>query len=99
VPSLAAIARSSALTPARIARHGPPVAWLAAADGGIGSGRRVVSAARVARPVIPHARVREDADDGHLFSRQTFHLARRDYPCFAMSGSGGNKVYAFPRGH
>jgi CubicO group peptidase (beta-lactamase class C family) len=65
-------------------------------NGGTWSGRRVVSADWVARSIAPHANAREDTDYGYLWWLPTFHANGRDYKCFAMFGSGGNKVYAFP---
>lgn len=61
------------------------------------SGKRVVSADWVARSTLPHANAREDTDYGYLLWLQTFHVAGRDYKCFAMYGTGGNKVYVFPQ--
>jgi CubicO group peptidase (beta-lactamase class C family) len=65
-------------------------------NGGSWSGRRVMSADWVARSIAPHANAREDTDYGYLWWLPTFHVNGRDYKCFAMFGSGGNKVYAFP---
>jgi hypothetical protein len=45
----------------------------------------------------PHASAREDTDYGYLWWLQTFHSGGRDFKCFAMYGTGGNKVYVFPR--
>jgi CubicO group peptidase (beta-lactamase class C family) len=66
-------------------------------DGGTWNGKRIVSAEWVARSISPHANAREDTDYGYLLWLQTFHLAGRDFKCFAMYGSGGNKVYVFPQ--
>jgi CubicO group peptidase (beta-lactamase class C family) len=66
-------------------------------DGGTWNGKRIVSAEWVARSTIPHANARQDTDYGYLLWLQTFHAAGRDYKCFAMYGTGGNKVYVFPR--
>jgi CubicO group peptidase (beta-lactamase class C family) len=65
-------------------------------DGGIWNGKHIVSAEWVARSTSPHANAREDTDYGYLLWLQTFHVAGRDYKCFAMYGAGGNKVYVFP---
>ena len=65
-------------------------------NGGTWSGRRVVSADWVARSTSPHANAREDTDYGYLWWLPTFHANGHDFKCFAMFGSGGNKVYAFP---
>lgn len=65
-------------------------------NGGTWNGKRVVSADWVARSISPHANAREDTDYGYLLWLQTFHVAGRDFKCFAMYGSGGNKVYVFP---
>ncbi len=66
-------------------------------NGGTWNGRRVVSAAWVARSTRPHANAREDTDYGYLWWLQTFHSGGSDFKCFAMYGTGGNKVYVFPR--
>src|SRR5882757_2528725 len=66
-------------------------------DGGAWNGKRIVSAEWVARSISPHANARADTDYGYLLWLQTFHLAGRDFKCFAMYGSGGNKVYVFPQ--
>jgi CubicO group peptidase (beta-lactamase class C family) len=66
-------------------------------NGGTWNGRRVISAAWVARSTRPHANAREDTDYGYLWWLQTFHSGGRDFKCFAMYGTGGNKVYVFPR--
>jgi CubicO group peptidase (beta-lactamase class C family) len=65
-------------------------------NGGTWGGRRVVSADWVARSIAPHANAREDTDYGYLWWLPTFHANGRSYKCFAMFGTGGNKVYAFP---
>ena len=66
-------------------------------DGGSWNGKRIVSAEWVARSISPHANAREDTDYGYLFWLQTFHVAGRDFKCFAMYGAGRNKVYVFPQ--
>lgn len=66
-------------------------------DGGTWNGKRIISAAWIARSISPHASAREDTDYGYLFWLQTFHAGGRDFKSFAMYGSGGNKVYVFPK--
>lgn len=65
-------------------------------NGGTWSGRRVVSADWVARSIAPHANARDDTDYGYLWWLPTYRVNGRDFKCFAMFGTGGNKVYAFP---
>jgi CubicO group peptidase (beta-lactamase class C family) len=65
-------------------------------DGGAWQGRRVVSAEWVKQSTSPQAHARDDVDYGYLWWLQTFHVADRAFPCFAMYGTGGNKVYVFP---
>jgi CubicO group peptidase (beta-lactamase class C family) len=65
-------------------------------NGGTWEGRRVISAAWVARSVSAHAEAREDTAYGYLWWLPTFHAGGRDYRCFAMYGTGGNKVYVIP---
>jgi CubicO group peptidase (beta-lactamase class C family) len=66
-------------------------------NGGTWEGKRIVSADWVTRSVSPHANAREDTNYGYLLWLQTFHVAGRDFKCFAMYGTGGNKVYVFPQ--
>ena len=66
-------------------------------NGGTWNGKRIISAEWVARSISPQANAREDTDYGYLLWLQTFHVAGRDFKCFAMYGSGGNKVYVFPQ--
>jgi CubicO group peptidase (beta-lactamase class C family) len=66
-------------------------------NGGTWNNRRVISAGWVARSVNPHARARDDTDYGYLWWLPTFHVDGRDFRCFAMYGTGGNKVYVFPQ--
>jgi CubicO group peptidase (beta-lactamase class C family) len=65
-------------------------------NGGTWGSRRVVSADWVARSIAPHANAREDTDYGYLWWLPRYQVNGRDFRCFAMFGSGGNKVYAFP---
>jgi hypothetical protein len=51
----------------------------------------------IARSIRPHATARGDVDYGYLWWLPTFHVHGRDYKSIAMYGSGGNKVYVFPR--
>ncbi len=64
-------------------------------NGGTWDGRRVVSADWVANSVAPHANAREDTDYGYLWWLPTFQADGHALKCFAMFGTGGNKVYAF----
>jgi CubicO group peptidase (beta-lactamase class C family) len=66
-------------------------------NGGTWNGRRVISADWVARSVAPHAQAREDTDYGYLWWLPTLHSGSRVFKAFAMYGTGGNKVYVFPR--
>ena len=65
-------------------------------NGGTWKGRRVLSADWVSRSVSPHANALAGTDYGYLWWLQTFHSGDRDFKCFAMYGTGGNKVYVFP---
>ena len=65
-------------------------------NGGTWNGKRVISGEWVTRSTSPHANAREDTDYGYLWWLQTFHTGGRDFRCFAMYGTGGNKVYVFP---
>jgi CubicO group peptidase (beta-lactamase class C family) len=66
-------------------------------NGGTWNDKRVISAEWVVRSTSPHANAREDTDYGYLWWLQTFHVGGRDFKCFAMYGTGGNKVYVFPQ--
>jgi len=65
-------------------------------NGGTWNGRRVISADWVSRSVSPHAQARADTDYGYLWWLPTYRANGREYKCFAMFGTGGNKVYVFP---
>jgi CubicO group peptidase (beta-lactamase class C family) len=65
-------------------------------NGGSWNGRRVISQQWVTRSLTPHAQAREDTEYGYLWWLQTFRAGGREFKCFAMYGTGGNKVYAFP---
>jgi hypothetical protein len=55
-----------------------------------------VSAEWVARSIAPHANAREDTDYGYRGACPRFTQTGHDFKCFAMFGTGGNKIYAFP---
>jgi CubicO group peptidase (beta-lactamase class C family) len=59
-------------------------------------GRQVIPKAWIAAMLAPHAQARDDAEYGYLVWR--FHFARdgKDQPVWAMSGNGGNYVFAIP---
>ena len=65
-------------------------------NGGTWNGRRVVSAEWVRRSIAPHANAREDTDYGYLWWLPTLRVNGREFKCFAMYGTGGNKVLVFP---
>ena len=65
-------------------------------NGGTWNGRRVLTADWVRRSISPHANAREDTDYGYLWWLPTFRANGRELKCFAMYGTGGNKVYVFP---
>lgn len=65
-------------------------------DGGVWQGRRVLPEAWVRRSLQPHANAREGVDYGYLWRLQSFRSGEREFPCFAMYGTGGNKGYVFP---
>ena len=64
---------------------------------GTWNGKRVISAEWVRRSLSPHARAREDTDYGYLWWLPTFRASGREVRCFAMYGTGGNKVYVSPQ--
>jgi len=65
-------------------------------NGGSWQGRQIISADWVQRSISPHAHVRDNINYGYLWWLQTFHVGTQDVSCFAMYGTGGNKVYVFP---
>jgi CubicO group peptidase (beta-lactamase class C family) len=65
-------------------------------NGGTWNGRRLISADWVARSIAPHAQAREDAGYAYLWWLPTYRSGARDFKCFAMFGTGGNKVLVFP---
>lgn len=65
-------------------------------NGGTWAGRRVISTDWVRRSIRPHANARDDIDYGYLWWLPTFHADGHEVKCFAMYGTGGNKVYACP---
>jgi CubicO group peptidase (beta-lactamase class C family) len=65
-------------------------------DEGTWNGKRVISADWVRRSISPHANAHEDTDYGYLWWLPTLHAHGRDFKCFAMYGTGGNKVYVLP---
>jgi len=60
-------------------------------------GRQVIAKAWIAAMLTPHAQARDDAEYGYLAWRFHFALGDgRDQPVWAMSGNGGNYVFAIP---
>ncbi|HEU4663843.1 MAG TPA: serine hydrolase [Dokdonella sp.] len=76
-------------------RDAAKVGQLLAAEGAW-QGRQVIAKAWIAAMLTPHAQARDDAEYGYLVWR--FHFARdgKDQPVWAMSGNGGNYVFAIP---
>jgi CubicO group peptidase (beta-lactamase class C family) len=66
-------------------------------NGGSWASNQVISADWVARSISPHANAREGTDYGYLLWLQTFNTGGRTFSSFGMYGSGGNKVYVFPK--
>lgn len=65
-------------------------------DGGRWRGRQVVSAGYVQAMTTPQAQARDDAEYGYQWWRLHFDLDGRDVAVWAMSGNGGNYVFAWP---
>ena len=57
----------------------------------------MISADWIHRSIAPHAQAREDTGYGYLWWLPVFHAHGRDFRCFAMYGTGGNKVYVLPQ--
>lgn len=65
-------------------------------DRGRWRGKQVVSPAWVRAMTTVHAQAREDADYGYLIWRFRFDTHGRKRDAWAMSGNGGNYVFALP---
>ncbi|HEY0334765.1 MAG TPA: serine hydrolase [Stenotrophomonas sp.] len=65
-------------------------------DEGRWRGRQVVSAAYVRAMTTPQAQAADDAEYGYQWWRLHFDVAGRDVAVWAMSGNGGNYVFAWP---
>ncbi|HEY0232427.1 MAG TPA: serine hydrolase [Dokdonella sp.] len=65
-------------------------------DGGRWNGRQVVSKDWIEASTTPHAQARDDAEYGYLLWRFHFPLEGKDTTVWAMSGNGGNYVFALP---
>ena len=65
-------------------------------DGGRWNGRQVISKEWIAATTTPHAQAREDAEYGYLLWRFHFPVDGKDTAVWAMSGNGGNYVFALP---
>ena len=66
------------------------------AGGGKWNGKQVVPEAWVRTSIAPHARIDETWDYGYLWWLRTYKVGDRSLRCYAMSGSGGNRVTVFP---
>jgi len=68
-------------------------------DGGRWRGRQVVSPGYVQAMTTPHAQADDDAEYGYQWWRLHFDVDGRDVAVWAMSGNGGNYVFAWPERH
>lgn len=69
------------------------------ANGGRWQARQVIPKAWIAAMLTPHAQARDDAEYGYFAWRFHFPLDGKDQPVWAMSGNGGNYVFAIPERH
>ncbi|MCA0393003.1 MAG: beta-lactamase family protein [Proteobacteria bacterium] len=65
-------------------------------DGGRWQGRQIVPERWIDAMTTPHAQAREDADYGYLTWRFRFDVGGTLRDAWAMSGNGGNYVFALP---
>lgn len=65
-------------------------------NGGTWDGKRIVPAAWVAASTQPHARVDDDHEYGYLWWLTNFRKSDPKSGAFFMTGTGGNKILAFP---
>jgi CubicO group peptidase (beta-lactamase class C family) len=66
------------------------------ANGGVWSGKRLISADWVKTSISPHARIDEQTEYGYFWWLKSFKAGERSYRAYFMSGNGGNKVAVFP---
>ena len=65
-------------------------------DGGTWKGKRVVSEQWVKKSIQPHARIDADTEYGYLWWLKKYKAGEKTYPCYLMTGNGGNKIVVFP---
>lgn len=65
-------------------------------DSGRWQGKQILSKTWIEAATTPHAKARDDAEYGYLLWRFHFPLNGKDTPVWAMSGNGGNYVFALP---
>jgi CubicO group peptidase (beta-lactamase class C family) len=65
-------------------------------DGGRRDGRTIVPESWVRESLRPHARIDDDTEYGYLWWLKSFWSGGKAHRAFFMTGTGGNKVFAFP---
>jgi CubicO group peptidase (beta-lactamase class C family) len=66
-------------------------------NGGLCSGRLIVSEHWVKASTRPHVRVDDETEYGYLWWLRSFSAAGKAYAGYLMQGNGGNKVAVFPQ--
>jgi len=65
-------------------------------NGGMWSGKRLVSESWVKTSTQPHVRIDGQTLYGYLWWLRSFKSGEKTYAAYFMSGNGGNKIVAFP---
>ncbi len=65
-------------------------------DRGRARGRQIIPEAWVERSTRPHVRVQDGIEYGYLWWLRQVQVGSRNFPAFAMSGNGGNRVVVVP---
>ena len=65
-------------------------------NGGTWNGKRIIPEQWVKTSTQPHAKIDDQTEYGYLWWLKKFKAGDKEYPCYYMSGNGGNKIAVFP---